>query len=411
MSRSGPSRSPTGATPHRTPHRPGRLNWFGAEGVTFPRVKTRRWVPWTLVGGLGVLVSAAAVQSAMMTHSIKVSTRPTLFVPVTGFGGYIWRGTTHEIAAQWVVPTILGITPDASASTWIGAQDRLGGAFVQLGTIEEERALPASPLDWEPHYLAFWSDTSLGFRARSIGVVFASDRVSADMVRKPTGWVLMFSDSTKGWNRTIDTRYGDKQSFSEGEWLQEDPAVSLRAAADLPYPMMTSTLFYHLTINGHRPGLSYRDARILLATGGIFMVPTVIYNDAFALNPAQGAAREYLADVAQFAAQVEGFLLPLSERGSRISNTERQSDLAKVFAAYEAFDAQLSSQDWPSSVEGNVIAVVLANERFIHDLRRYGPKLLSARDLGPESARFGSDLQLLIRAEAALHAKLGLPPT
>jgi hypothetical protein len=57
------------------------------------------------------------------------------------------------------------------------------------------------------------------------------------------------------------------------------------------------------------PHLNFNDALALSTVEGTYLVPTHIRNDAFSLNPAVGAARQFLADAEKldsslYAAQV-----------------------------------------------------------------------------------------------------------
>jgi len=60
-------------------------------------------------------------------------------------------------------------------------------------------------------------------------------------------------------------------------------------------PVTTIVRFSDVKIDSRIPTLPYDNAQALPGFGGVFLVPTVFSDDAFALPSAQGAAKQYLS--------------------------------------------------------------------------------------------------------------------
>jgi hypothetical protein len=329
--------------------------------------KRRTWMPWLLVAGLVFLTAGTAVFSEATTTGVPTSPKPGTSnlpiptVPFTGFGGYNWFGTTTSISAQWVVPTILSNAQDVAASTWIGAQSASSGAFIQLG-VTEQRLTTASPT-----YEAFWSDTSHHYYAQPIQAVGANDTILASMTKTSQGWDLAISDATEQWGRSIDIGYDASTRFMQGEWLQEDPPPSLDTVHDEVYPVTTLVQFADVRVNGHVPSLPDEDAQALSGFGGIYLVPTAFSHDGFTLAPAQGAARQYLADAFQFDSVLNTIDYSVSSSRKRPSDAILRLVVAEAITGYRRFDSAVLSQSWPATVHSEIQQLVRFVERIIVD--------------------------------------------
>jgi hypothetical protein len=357
------------------------------------------------------LTAGSAAFSAATTGTTpgaKASTSPLPIpsTPFTGFGGYDWFGTTTSISARWVVPTILTTEQNeqgVSASTWIGSQSSTTNAFIQLG-VTEQRFTSAPPA-----YEAFWSDTRLGFLAQPIHVVAAGDDVSASMTQGAAGWTLQIDDLTADWTRTVRTDDEAGAHFTQGQWLQEDPPPSLHTARDLPYPATTLVAFTDVKINGRTPVLPFDDAQALSGFGGIFLVPTSFRDDGFALPPAHGAARQYLADAARYDAVLETVDNALIASSEPPSAAQRRRAVGRLVDAMTAFDSSLATQTWPASAAADMRQLVHADEQIAGDYRRAeeeGFRLPAA--VARQVLRDFTEFHVTVEDA---RAGLGLPPT
>jgi len=356
-----------------------------------------------------VLIAGAAVLSAATTSAVPgptnagTSTIPIPRTPFTGFGGYSWYGTTISISAQWVVPAILNNEQGVSASTWIGAQSSSNDAFLQIG-ITEQRFTPGPAA-----YEAFWSDTALRFEAQSIRAVGTNDTISASMTQTPTDWILRIDDLTENWSQTIRTHFAEHTHFVQGQWLQEDPPPSLNSAQDLPYPVTTIVRFSDVKIDSRIPTLPYDNAQALSGFGGVFLVPTVFSDDAFALPSAQGAAKQYLSDAARFDSDLYRIDIGLAASHEPLSLGQRRRAAGQVVLAFSGFNAVILRQSWPASGEADIQQLVRSDELVVDDYRA------AAKASFKDSASLGRkvllDYERFHMNVDTTRAQLGLPPT
>jgi hypothetical protein len=385
------------------------VTWSDGTGpYASPVDRIRTWVPWAVVAGLALLTAGAAVLSVWTSPSTQATGAggssiiiPT--VPFTGFGGYNWFGPTSTISARWVVPTIVGQGQVASAATWIGAQNSTTSAFIQIGTYEQQFASVPS------HYEAFWSDTALHFEAQPIHGVGAGDEVLATMTKHQAGWIVAISDLTEGWSRPISVSYQGQGPFIQGEWIQEDPPPALDSAADRPYPRTTPVHFTAMKIDGHTPVLAFDDAQVLSGAGGVYLVPTAFSNDGFSLEPARGAARQYLADAASFDSVVAGVDDEVATAPTPLSAVSQRSEVTRLITAFHGFVSDLRQQSWPASVDADITQLVTTNYHLSDDFRQIldeGLKQSPALAL-----RFDRDYVQFHVTVDQTRAALGLPPT
>ena len=240
-----------------------------------------------------MFLSAVMAMSVTLTGTPAAQGATTGAIPGGGFGGYrYWPTSVRSVEATWQVPVVLEGSPDGNASTWIGAQnDRGGYPFIQVGTVEEAFfGLHAS--------FAFWSDTTVGFHPQIMfGPIHGGDTVAVDMQRHGGTWHLSVDDLTSQKILATNVSYGAGAAFTQAEWLQEDPVpdapgtTNLIAGSDSPYPKLSNARFTQVLLNGHAPVLELGNGQTLMATGGVFRVPTVFDGDAFGLLPPVGLGR------------------------------------------------------------------------------------------------------------------------
>jgi Peptidase A4 family len=290
-----------------------------------------------------VLIAAALAVGGTVASSSAASAAVTEVIPGVGFGGYrYWPADVSSVSATWQVPSISPKSPDGSASTWIGAQnDRGGYPFIQVGTIEND------VLGFH-EYFAFWSDTAVDFHPQLMGHIGAGDRAQVSMTRRGGVWLLALDNLTSGHVSTADVTYGSVAPFTQAEWFQEDPTPSNITAKDVSYPMLTDTRFTDVRVNGVAPKLKPANGQTLMATGGVFRVPTPFVGDAFRLVAPTGYGRQYLADAYPVDMAIDAYQVQLAGwRG--LDRGQREASTRALIKAYNVFQHALQRQAWPAT--------------------------------------------------------------
>jgi hypothetical protein len=367
----------------------------------------RVWIPWTLLVGLVVASAFAAGLGAQQRsgdlHTSKPA--PMAFAPLTGFGGYVSEGgSTTEIRAEWRVPAAVVAAGPGSAVTWIGAQGTGGtGPFIQLGSysdVYQQGSRPAAA-----SYGLFWSDTAKDFHGvEIIGLEHAGDLIRFEMIKNSAGWKLVVKNLSFGWSRSLEIHYGAGQTFTQGEWLQEDPAAGQVTATDVPYADTSIVSFQHLRLNGRGPHLKFADAQALSTVSGTYLVPTHVRHDAFSLLPASGAARQFLADAEKLDSSLYHSVI-LFLPGSHPSGRSQRVLVAEEAKSYGRFADQVTAQVWPVSDRALI-------RRFVQDdaiLQRHLTQWMSSGGSSTELSRI-FDKSALRGDDQRLRARLGLPP-
>jgi hypothetical protein len=286
----------------------------------------------------------------------------TAQAPITGFGGYNWQGTVTSMSARWRVPTILPSSRPGYASTWIGVQTSVNSqGFIQLGTVEQEvgpepsGSTAVSPRP--PEYFAFWSDTQRDFFPVSLGPVAPGSLVSALMVKSSSGWKLTLSDNRRRLATGLPVRVSHTAPYNQAEWLQEDPAMTLAAGHDTPYPAISPVTFDGLVVNGRQPRLSFDDAQALSSSNGVFLVPSRFVDDSFTLVPAAGAAEQYLRDAISLDNANSQYDVAL-QSWEKDSPTTRRAVIQALVSAISTDRSAFANQAWPPSDQSLVDQVV-----------------------------------------------------
>jgi hypothetical protein len=361
------------------------------------RGKTR----WTRAGALvaGMLALVAATPGATASSSNNSGG----YHPSTGFGGYNWQGKVRQISAQWHVPTIAPTSPAGHASTWVGAQSADGSApFIQLGTTEDLFSSDS------PEYAGFWSDSHVGYHPQFIFNVKAGDLISSDMTRVPSGWQLVFDDETKNRSTTLTIHYGSTGTYNQGEWLQEDPTSGLVSATDLPYPDMSLVTFDHLRVNGTSPSLTLLGGgQAMLASGGTFLVPSAVHDDAFSFSSPTGPAKSYLIAASALDRALSVFEVD-QEQWSSLSTSRRTTAARTLRSAYETNAFELAFHPWPDNAKSDIKTLLRDDQQIVKDIAtwiRSGLSLKSNAYTTMTIDQGDGDLADQIRAE------LGLPPS
>ena len=327
---------------------------------------------------------------------------PTYFPP-TAFGGYRWsagwHGNVKQISAQWRVPKIQPSSKFQYASTWVGAQNPDGGPpFIQLGITENNIGQLGGD------YRSFWSDTKVDFHPQVMSVVRAGDLVSADMSQVSGGWLLTFKDLTRHSTKTKKVAYGAGKTYSQAEWLQEDPAPKDNTPTDLPYPTTSVVQFAHLLVNHSVPKLRLDDGQVLIASNGITLVPSAVEHDSFHFSAPTGTAKTYLA----IARSLDGALSAFGAASSHWSDVPMKRRLSIVNELEQSFQLNATELDALSLPNHDAADLGQRSVIIVHDLSAWTTAGLAER--GAAFDRLTRDEQIGNLADR-VRADLGLPPS
>ncbi len=232
--------------------------------------------------------------------------------------------------------------------------------FIQLGTTE-------SDMFGFRGYFAFWSDTAVDFHPQPMRPVAAGDRVGVSMTRRGGVWHLVVDALSSGHISTTNVTYGGNAPFTQTEWFQEDPTPSNITGADLSYPKMTDVRFTKVLLNGGLPHLVLGNGQTLMATGGVFRVPTPFVGDSFDLVPPTGYGRQYLADVYRLDMAIDAYNVQLFEWDG-LGPGEREISTRILIAAYQVFDRALARQHWPPAAGPALAELASENNTIIANL-------------------------------------------
>jgi hypothetical protein len=343
--------------------------------------------PWLLVAGVAALALGAAIAGASATRAPLTregSPPPPTYAPPTGFGGYQWHGNVNQIEAEWRVPAMTDTHQLGAEATWIGAQGRNPDEpFIQLGTTgfvsgspflgsgrgtEAETASPPSLT--QITYEVFWSDTQKGFfPVPIVRLRHPGDLILFKMTRGPNGWQLNVKNLTVGWSRSVNVDYGQHDSFSQGEWMQEDPG-GYPPGTDFPYANTSPVSFRRVLVNGDVPTLRYADEGALSTQNGVYLIPTSMEHDGFSLVAPTGAALQYLTDAQRLDARLSRIGAEVRLNGHDRGNADSRQvrDTAQIAALYFASVHVVETQTWPAAAHPAVL-------RFVRELSRLAQSL------------------------------------
>jgi hypothetical protein len=270
---------------------------------------------------------------------------------VTSFGpfaGYVWNGSVRSVAASWTVPRITPGSHSGTAGTWIGAQapGSRFAPFIQVGINEVRLSLPGR--GGRNFYYAFYSDTKLGFHPQILFQVRVGDTLSARLRLGGGRWHILIVDHTHPHRSAFGTRDEAGGVFNQAEWLQED--VSKKIGQVLPYPVLATVGFRHLTVNYGAP--SYAKIRSQwMSENGTDLAPSALVADAFRFAPTEPTAigLHYLQitvplDVALGSFEAEFARWPTSAR-------KMASQRAAFAVALESDILEVEGTQWPVGVQ------------------------------------------------------------
>lgn len=213
------------------------------------------------------------------------------------------------------------------------------------------------------------------------------------------------TDLTTGKDLSATVTYGAGAAFTQAKWLQEDPASADVAPTDVPYPRLTETRFSQVRLNGEAPRLTLSDGQTLMASSGVFRVPTPFVDDAFGLVAPKGHARQYLEDVYPLDMAIDLYNAQLVTWNS-LSRGDRIGATRVLIGAYEIVLRALGRETWPLKAEVALAGLVAENDAIIWDLTAWlalGLKKNSPLFLAFRHEQRGS-------AATQVRAALGLAP-
>jgi hypothetical protein len=348
----------------------------------------RHVAPWSVLAVLALLALLAAaigLRSQPSQQSSAHSSAPKVFPLVTGFGGYTWHGHVDEIEGRWTVPSIVSSGANEAESTWIGAQGPGKDVpFIQLGTTGNISSSPFLGSNGAPggsispshpeqaSYTVFWSDTARGYSPIPlVQLRHPGDLISFQMKRTADGWRLSVWNLTAGWSRSITVRYGASDSFSYGEWFQEDPG-GYSPGTDAPYAKTTTVSISEMKANGKDPKLGYSDGQALSTQDGVDLIPTKVAHDGFTLVTPSSAGVQYLNDAQQtdsVATHLESEMADWSFEGDA---TRNQAHLVQEFARLYAGSARhIMNQTWSTRVRPQIDQLASDNLQLAGRLTRW----------------------------------------
>jgi hypothetical protein len=327
---------------------------------------------------------------------------PTTVFPVTGFGGYsVGESAVSQISASWRVPTVLASSRPGYGSTWIGVQnENTGTPFIQLGTIENK--VGPGHISYE----AFWSDVTVGFRPQFFAAVSPDELVSVSMVRGSSGWTLTMDVGNNSKPTTKVIAYGVGQTFSQAEWLQEDPAPASVTAVDEPYPQLSPVVFKDLRVNDRVPHLTRSDGATLSAQDGIYLVPSTVRDGSFSLVAPKGAAKTYLVLAARLDHAISVYDVQLS-KWNTLSRKARKAAVLNLASAYSENASQFASHSWPRRSQHLIGLLGKQLRRLNADIENWSKAGLSLS--GPAYRKLTNDENVTPVANR-VRSSLGLPP-
>jgi hypothetical protein len=373
---------------------------------TTKRQSRRTFVPWLLVGTLVVAAFIAAFLGASTSRQVppKSASASQVEAPPTGFGGYQWPGKVDEIEAEWRVPRVVGTAQDGGESTWIGVQGPgTDEPFIQLGTLANvndspflgpasgtKAESPSAPQLSQTDYEIFWSDTTQDFHPVPIvQLKHPGDLILFKMSRQSQGWELSVRNLTYGWSRSELVRYGQGDSFTRGEWLQEDP-LSYTPGVDLPYADTSSVAFQRVRVNDAVPKFRYRDEGALSTQDGVYLVPSPFASDGFSMVRPTGAALQYISDAETVDVSLSRISAQIAWLGRRNANASQVSRVKQLAGLYSESAHLVDAQTWPASAREASVRFVTSSEELAQSLTKWVdgnahslPQLKSIFDAGP----------------------------
>jgi peptidase A4-like protein len=239
----------------------------------------RGWLrshPGVLAYGVVALVTCVVLSTVAI--AVTGTTAPKGAVPPNQ-AGYLWCCNVRDVSAAWDVPVLVHPAREGAEAVWIGAQTQDGTFFLQVGT--NEYVSQQSSL-----YQAFWSDGPLDGAPQNLGDLAPGDEVSATLAESHKGWVVAFTDATKGWTHTRRIPYDASAANALAEWIEEDPvAVDPHGSKLFRMAVTHGTQVSDLLVNDEPPAPGATQPESFVDASGTRFSPTALLHDAFVFRP------------------------------------------------------------------------------------------------------------------------------
>jgi hypothetical protein len=278
------------------------------------------------------------------------------------------------------------------------------GAFIQVGSSELHGYARTHVA--ENRYWAFWSDTTRNFHPQFLFRVRPGDALSASLTLAHGRWALAIVDHTSGSNVRFSTSEDANALFDDAQWTQEDASTS--TGEPFPYPSLTVVRFSRLAVNSAPPAYVSLYST-WMSVNGVFLAPTPLAGDAFALRRAtvSSAGEDYLHISALTGTDIETFGSELERWSTKTPYTEIASASSRLIASLRRETRALANARLPKTASRLVRLLIGKLDAMIE--RAHPPAVMSptALTLWQSSLIRRSDASYYI-AHLLLRA-LGLP--
>ena len=228
------------------------------------------------------LVLAAGPVTASPTFALvhsgaqPTSTSSKLGWTSSNWSGYVLTSARYtRITGTWVVPSVTASATSTFSSMWVGIDGYRNSALIQVGTEQDYYGGAA-------HYSAWWEILPATGSDITSMTVRAGDRMSASIVRNPSGgtWTIRLTDLTSHTSFSTTRRYSGPGSSAE--WIQEAPTVGGRTATMARYAATS----FSGTVNGHAPHFVAANGGVMVQHGVRVSTPSLplTHGNAFSIT-------------------------------------------------------------------------------------------------------------------------------
>ena len=232
--------------------------------------------PGVVAFGVVAIAICLVLSSVAIAVTDSGSTHPS--VPPNQ-AGYLWCCNVRDVSASWDVPLLVHQRSQSAEAVWIGAQTQDGTFFLQVGTNEYVSTLSSQ-------YQAFWSDGPLNGAPQYMGTLAPGDEVHAQLAHGHGGWIVTFSDATKGWTHRKHVAYTASAANALAEWIEEDPvAVDPHGSTLFRMAVTNGTRVSGLLVNDAPPLLDATQPEDFVDASGTRFSPTALIHDTFGFRP------------------------------------------------------------------------------------------------------------------------------
>jgi hypothetical protein len=321
----------------------------------------------------------------------------------------VWFGRVRSMHASWTVPRVQRGSPAGIGGTWIGTQARAAhSAFIQVGTVEQGVWLGRRRRAFNRDF-AFWSDGGHHYRAQRLFMAGPGDRISATIRLIAGRRTLSIRDLTSGATAHISMPEEASASFTQAEWLQEDPRRSNRGRAPVSYPKLSDVRFADLEIDARRPSYAalYATWMSLKRTA---LAPSPMQEGSFYIRRARSISRSgarYLRIAASEDRAEKAFTAEMNGWSQTTPIAQVTAERTRSAAAMRNNIHALLNASWPKPIIPLVARLVRA-ARVLRTQTNAAPQMAVSR-LDAWKARWNKDNADLGRVAHRLRRALEVP--